>query len=235
MNLKIAIIDDNENDYKNLLNSLNQIQQEIDGLKLDIIYFSRGINFLEPLDNTFDAIFLDINMPVMSGLEVANKLREVNNNVSIIFVTNYASLAINGYGVDALGFIVKPVRKDDVKKIIEKVIAKEKDQINDKKIVIKVKSGYQTIRFSELKYLEIIIHDIYFYTTHGVYKSRGVLKEIEKEINSPNFAKCSNSCIVNMDYIDSVIKDDIKIDGKLIGISRNRKKDFLKSFLNRYH
>ena len=60
------------------------------------------------------------------------------------------------------------------------------------------------------------------------------LKNIEKEINNPKFVKCSSAYLVNLDYVDSIEKDDIRIDGKRIKIARTRKKEFIGAYLNNY-
>jgi DNA-binding LytR/AlgR family response regulator len=93
------------------------------GEKFTLSLYERGLNFLDDFKKLFNVVFLDIEMPVMNGLEVSKKLRELDANVSIIFVTNFGSLAINGYDVQALDFLVKPVKSLDVKECLKKVMA----------------------------------------------------------------------------------------------------------------
>ena len=174
-NLKIAIVDDKENDFLHLQELiLNFHEKNKDLCNIHIDYFNRGINFVEPFDDTYDVAFLDIDMPVFSGLETAKKIREYKSKMIIVFVTNYASLAVDGYGVDAAGFIVKPAKEIDVNLVMEKILKIKEDKMNESKVVIKVKNGYQTIKPSEIKFIEVNIHDVYFYTTNGVFKTRGV-------------------------------------------------------------
>ena len=232
-NLKIAIVDDKIDDAKILQQFILKFQNS-NSVSFNITFFDRGINFIDPFDDTYDAVFLDIDMPLMSGLEVAKKIREYQSKMNIVFVTNYASLAVDGYGVDALGFVVKPIKEIDVFSILEKLLKKIEEERSDTKIVIKIKNGYKTVKISDIKYLEVVIHDVYFYTNEGVYKTRGVLKNIEKSFDKKKFVKCSSCFLVNLDYIDSIDKDDVKIDGKRLKIARTRKKDFLEAFLANY-
>ncbi len=235
LNLKVAIIDDNENDSNLLKESILRFNEEFkDDFDVNVVTFNRGINFIEPFDDTYNAVFLDIDMPVMNGLETAKKIRELGSEMNILFVTNYASLAIDGYGVGALDFVVKPVKYGDVKKALQKVIGKIQSESNEEKIVIRVKSGYRTIKVNSIKYIEVNTHDVFYYTTTETYKTREALKDIEKNINNPNFVKCSSSFLINLDYVDAIDKDDVRIDGKRIKIARTRKKDFLNAFLNKY-
>ena len=235
LNLKIAIVDDNENDSSLLREAIAKFNEAHKGLvNIAVECFSRGILFVEPFNETFDAVFLDIDMPVMNGLETAKKIRELGSDMNILFVTNYASLAIDGYGVDALDFVVKPVKYEDVSRALEKVIAKVQNETGEDKIVIRVKNGYRTVKVNSIKYIEVNTHDVFYYTSNETYRTREVLKDIEKNLNNPSFVKCSSSYLINLDYVDAIDKDDVRIDGKRIKIARTRKKEFLKAFLNKY-
>lgn len=233
-NIKVAIIDDKVLDSDRLLSLLNNYFDNSQDYSIQTKVFATAFQFLDEFSNNYDLLFLDINMPQMNGLELANKIREINNNIALIFVTNYASLAIDGYGVDALGFIVKPVKQIELNKVVDKFLKRFEENIADRKLVIKIKSGYQTLYLSQIKYIEVNVHDIFIYTTQGTFKTRGTLKLIEKELSSPKIEKCSNCFLINLDYVESIMKDDIIIDGKRIKIARNRKKDFLDAFVNYY-
>ena len=235
LTLKLAIVDDNEKDSSLLNESILRFNEEHkDSFSIHVTTFNRGINFIEPFDDTFNAVFLDIDMPVMNGLETAKKIRELGSEMNIFFVTNYASLAIDGYGVGALDFVVKPVKYEDVERALNKLINKIHDESDEEKIVIRVKSGYRTIKVNSIKYIEVNTHDVFYYTTGETYKTREALKDIEKMINNPNFVKCSSSYLINLDYVDAIDKDDVRIDGKRIKIARTRKKEFLNAFLEKY-
>ena len=233
--LKIAIVDDDEVDIKRLKGFLFLYFSNKKENNALINTFSRGLNFLEDYKEDYDAIFLDIDMPLMDGMQCAYKIREKNKHVAIIFVTNYSSLAIDGYGVNALDFLVKPVKENDVYRISEKILAKVKDESQNKKIFVKVKSGYQSIRVDEIKYIEVDLHDIIYYCKDGVYKSRGVLKNIEKELDPKTFVKCSSCYLVNLNFIDSIQKDDVKVGDVFLRISRKKKKDFLDAFTRKFN
>lgn len=235
LNIKIATVDDKESDAFHLINLIKDYESNnSDSVNFNIVSFTRGINFIDPFDDTFDVVFLDIDMPLMSGLEVAKFIREQKSSMNIVFVTNYASLAIDGYGVDAIGFLVKPIRSEDIQKVLNKITKKLLAERSDNKIIVKIKSGYQTIRVSDIKFVEINIHDVFYHTTNGVYKTRGVLKQIEKDLNHKRFAKCSSCFLVNLDFVDSIEKDNIKIGKDKLKIARTRKKEFLEAFLNNY-
>lgn len=108
--IKIAIIDDEENVFRQLKEKL---ETYCAGKKLEIetVYFSETVKFIEEYrEGKFDLIFLDICVPRLNGMKMAYKLREIDKNVIIIFVTNMHQYAIKGYEVDALGYN-KPVKR----------------------------------------------------------------------------------------------------------------------------
>jgi DNA-binding LytR/AlgR family response regulator len=115
-------VDDNQDDRTRLSTYVSEYLNLICE-KFTLSLYERGLNFLDDFKKLFNVVFLDIEMPVMNGLEVSKKLRELDANVSIIFVTNFGSLAINGYDVQALDFLVKPVKSLDVKECLKKVMA----------------------------------------------------------------------------------------------------------------
>lgn len=232
--INIAIVDDNQLDTNRLENSIIAYC-ESKSLPFNITKSSRAINFLEDFNDSYDCIFLDIDMPIMDGMECAYKIREKSSKVIIVFETNYSSLAIRGYGVSALGFLVKPVKQADVDEIMSKVLSELEKGKDETKIVVKVKSGFQTIRLSDIKYIEVDMHDIYYHCVNGDYLSRGVLKDIETSIKSEKFAKCSNCYLINLDFVESIIKDNVKIDNKLLKISRNKKKQFINAYLKNFN
>ena len=123
--------------------------------------FTSGTDLKDFMDNNpISVLFLDIDMPVMNGLETAKKIRELGSEMNIYFVTNYASLAIDGYGVGALDFVVKPIKDVDVSRAIEKLVDKINEESSVEKIVIRVKSGYRTIKVNTIKYIEVNTHDV---------------------------------------------------------------------------
>ena len=87
---------------------IGQYAQE-SGSQLDVTPFSDGAQVVEPYRPGFDIIFLDIEMPTLGGMPTAERIRLLDPDVVLIFVTNMAQYAVRGYEVDALDFVLKPV------------------------------------------------------------------------------------------------------------------------------
>ena len=106
--LEIAIVEDEEN-YRNVLcEYLKKYEQET-GQEIHMSVFTDGDEIVENYTAKYDIILMDIEMQFMNGMDAARKIREVDKAVIIIFITNMAQYAIQGYEVDALDYILKPI------------------------------------------------------------------------------------------------------------------------------
>ena len=105
--IRIGIVDDEKQERDQLKQALARFGAE-NGTELNVQEFDCAAVYLAAQDRDFDILYLDIDMPQMSGMELAEKIRETDQDVILIFCTNLQQFALNGYSVGALGFIVKP-------------------------------------------------------------------------------------------------------------------------------
>ena len=228
--LRIAIVDDKTSDADRLKGAISasplfEVEKPI------IDFYSRGLDFLDNYSKNYDAVFMDIDMPVINGLETSEKLRVLDKQIDIVFVTNYASLAINGYSVSAIDFLVKPVTNEAVESCLAKIL-KHYEERNGEKLVIRIKHGYKAIAVSDIYYIEVIKHDLTFHCSDGEFTTRMPMKEIEAKL-SHGFCKCSNSYLVNLSAIDSVVGDTVIVPGgDKLPIARGKKKEFIEAFVS---
>ncbi len=106
--MKIAVVDDDDQCRKQVTEYLHTYAQDTKQV-MEVEAYSLGINFASEYRADCDVIFLDVEMPRMDGISVAKKIREVDQNVPIIFLTSYSQYAINGYEVNALDYVMKPL------------------------------------------------------------------------------------------------------------------------------
>ena len=230
--IRVAIVEDMEQD-RDWLISLIAEWRDVHGKNIEIDTYSDAAAFLEKGAKNADIIFMDIRMPHMSGMEAAGKLRAVNDHSVLIFLTTLAGYAIKGYAVDAMDFIVKPIKRERFAHTFEKAIR----LCEGKKKYITIQAKDQTLRINtdEILYIEAVAHDKVYHTGTQVYS---VNEDMERLLGSlpAEFVRCHRSYIVNLKNIESVGKDAVKLAGSdtLIPVSRNRR-DELISALTKYY
>ena len=105
--IRAAIVDDDKQAIEEIASYIKRFCGET-GCEITCTGFSDAIGFLER-SHSFDVVFLDIEMPFLNGMSAAEKLRETNDGIALIFVTNTAKYAVRGYSVNAVDYLLKPV------------------------------------------------------------------------------------------------------------------------------
>lgn len=228
--IKVAIVDDEGRERDTLTEYFRKFSSEIRET-IQTVGFAGGGELLAAYDFTYDLICLDIDMQGQNGIDTAKKLREMDEKVLIIFITNMAQMAIRGYEVQALDFIVKPVNYYNfVMKI--KVAVNLMNRRVSKNIVLNTLNGFHKISSDQLYYVEVNGHYLYYHTTEGTFKQKASLKELEDALTGLSFKRCNNCYLVNLKYVDCVDKDDVRVGDDWLRISRPRKKKFLQDLAN---
>jgi DNA-binding LytR/AlgR family response regulator len=145
-----------------------------------------------------------------NGIQVAQKVRELNKNVVIIFVTKTAQFAIDGYKVDAIDYILKPLVYEDFYLKLVKAMNVLKYHV-EKELVFKNSDGIFKIKESEIVYIEVRKHYLYFQLKNKTETFRGTMKEISQELTN-QFKKSSNSFLANLQYIKLIKKDSVILE-----------------------
>ncbi len=222
---KLAIIEDSDEDLKLLTDNLNRYKEEY---KTDFAILSyKNINsFLEAYSMQFDILFIDIDLGTTSnGLDLAREIRKKDEDVVIIFVTNLSKFALKGYEVDALDYMLKPIRYTSFVSRIQKAL-RVIDSRPTENILVDVSSGMRKIPLNSLLYVEVIGHSIKYHLINEVVEGKGTLKEIEKKIDNKSFSRCNYCYLVNLRYVEGVEKYECLINGERLQISHPRKKQF---------
>lgn len=228
--IRVAIVED-EKDCMEVLKDYLRKYSAKTGTKFSIDWFANGVNFIGNYEPVYDVIYMDILMPHLDGMEAAKKLRQYDGKAALIFVTNMAQYAVKGYEVDALDFIVKPVKYYDFEMKLQKAlnyIEKQRSQA----LLIDLGDVKRRISLFEIYYIEIVDHTLIIHTTQGAFNTRGRLKRMAEELKEHNFEVCHQSYLVNLRHVLEIHPDHIIVGQDQVPMSRRCKKPFLKRLTN---
>lgn len=226
--IKISVVEDEKDASDLLISFLHRFEKE-QGFLFDITLFTNPLTFLDDYDKKTDVVFMDILLPDLNGMEACKRLREIDKEVTIIFVTNLASYAIKGYEVEALDFIVKPISYDNfslkLRRALDRVKANE-----DHALVVSTSQGDEIVPVSTITYIEVMRHQILIHTSRKrTLETYGTLKNIENQLDPMVFCRCNSCYLVNLHYVQS-IKDYVAVvAGDELQISHPKKKEFVSS------
>ncbi|MFC4323700.1 LytR/AlgR family response regulator transcription factor [Litchfieldia salsa] len=224
--IRIAIVEDDEKEASILEKFINQYG-ETSKVSFHIELIKDAIHLLDHYNPVYDIIFMDIEMPHLNGMEAAVRLRELDNVVTLIFVTNMAKYAVKGYEVDALDFIVKPVRYSTFSMKFKKALAKISSN-KDINIVVSRKGGIVCLTSRQMIYIEVVGHRLIYHLSDHTVEGFGSLSDLEKQLQTCNFLRCNSCYLINPQYISHVQGYTVTMtNGDELQISRPRKKQFM--------
>jgi DNA-binding LytR/AlgR family response regulator len=234
--MKCILVDDEPLARKGLEQMLNSIST-IELLES----FASAIDANEYLkNNQVDVIFLDIEMAALNGLEFAKNLV---NKPLIIFITAYPQFALDSYELDALDYLVKPLRIERLLRAINKadnflkLLQKSKEEpevasIEDDYVFIKSDRRFVKIFFKDILFIEGLKDYVIIQTAAKKILTAMNIKTIHAQLPEKNFIRVSKSFIVNTTHILSVDAHSIYINEEEIPIGANFKDDFFEKFVS---
>lgn len=220
----IAIVEDDDHDKARLKKCLKKYEEEKQE-RFEITEFSDGEDITTDYTAKYDLILLDIEMAFMNGMSAARRIREVDPDVELIFITNMPQYAIQGYKVNALDYLLKPVSyfsfAETMNKALKRIGASEK-----KYVVVATKGGKMKVDISSICYVEVLDHLLLYHTVDGIYEARGTLKDTLSQLDE-RFFSCSRSYVVNLDHVEHYRGNDLTVHGDILPMSRGRRNAFL--------
>lgn len=228
----VAIVEDEKNAADVLADYLARYADE-SGAIFDCTYYDDAEKFLTEYHCQFDMVFMDIEMPCIDGMSAARRLRAADDSVALIFVTNLARYAINGYEVDAFDYILKPLRYESFALKLRKIV-NYCSRMAAQSILVSFKGRHKRLLVSDIYYVEINQHNVIFHTSNGEEQAYGTLKEIKDELSDKGFALCNRCYLVNLKHVRRISGYSVIVADDEIQISRPQKKEFteaLKTFI----
>ena len=224
---RIAIVEDDKRFIEELQMYLRQYGTE-ENQKFEISVFFDGAEILADYEPKYDLILLDIEMPKVNGMDAAEKIREMDENVVMMFITNMAQYAIRGYSVGALDFVMKPITyytfAMKMKRALKRAQKKELPSI-----LLTLSDGVKKMEVSKIYYVEVQNRMLHYHTEEGEFLVRGSLQSVETMLPSSVFAKCNHWYLVNLMHVTGVQKNTAFVGPYELEISRRNRAGFLKS------
>lgn len=186
---------------------------------------------------TIDALFLDIQIPgELSGLAVAKEIHNEDEYLPIVFITSFGEYAEEGYKVNALRYLHKPVSEQAVSECMD--ILWHRWSLRSKDcIVLDLPTQILRLPFESILYIKASGHYCILYTTddHREYRIKQSLDVLRKKLPAHLFAQCHRSFIVNLVYIRNISNGDITMaNGSVVQMSRNYQSQLIKQFRQYY-
>ena len=230
MQITIALCDDDSEQIKNLR---RLIGEWADGkpFAVNIAGYESGEQFLfEYTDNPCDLLLLDIEMSGINGMELAKKLRSAGDMLPIIFITGYSDYMSDGYDVEALHYLLKPVETDKLFAVLDRYAAK---QGRSEEIILTTAEGACRTAVDSIAYIEA------FGRKTAVHLRDKTVLECNMSISGfekiGGFIHCHRSYIVNLEQVKSITKTALILEtGEEIPLSRRLYNEVNKSFIDFY-
>ena len=211
MKLKCIITDDEPIARKGLQSYVERINfLELVGVCEDAIQLNNQLKSQQA-----DLLFLDIEMPYMTGIELLNSL---SNPPKVIITSAYAEYAIKGYDLEVSDYLLKPISFDRflkaVNKAYDQLISSQTPVVQDY-LFVKTSLKLEKIRFNDMRFIEGVENYVAIYTSDGKIITHTTLRTILQKLPPARFVQVHKSYLVNIDKIDS-------IEGNLLGIGKNK-------------
>ena len=231
--LRIAICDDDQSCLDNVEALLNRMSAEL-GNPFEILRYPDGADLTETYPTELDALFLDIEMPFMNGIETAREIRKRDRNVLLVLMSNYEKYAIHGYEFGAWRYLLKPVTwahfERELRQPFEQMIRKEKDYL-----YVRNDSGVYSVAFQDLLYATTNYKkNVVLYLTDGrQVECYQTLSALEAQLAGHSFFRCHSGFLVNLAGVSQIGRDSLTLrDGERIPVSKHRRKDLMNAFID---
>ena len=222
---RIAIVEDEAAVREQLAGYVQRYTRQY-GTQFEVTMFTDGVEILEDYRPVYDIIFLDVEMLHLDGMETARRIRELDSDVLLIFITNMAQYAIKGYAVGALDYVLKPVPYFAFSQQLQKAVNQLAKRTRHY-LAVSVDGGMRRLDAATIYYIESEGHRVHFYTEDGDFSAPGALKALEEKLTGRLFARCNSGYLVNLAQVSGVQQNTVQVGPHELQISRPKRRVFL--------
>lgn len=228
--MKIAICDDSEDDVQYLRSSILRIVQEQHG-NYEIYTYSNAEKFLHDMKKiSFDGVFLDIDMPYMTGTQAALEMRKIAPDLGLIFVSSCENMVFEAIKTSPLRFVRKAKLDEELEEAVTALVNRYRSMKDYYDFCV---NGMAVrIKLMQIRYFESEKHYVKIRTQNEDYMVRAKMTDLEQIFSSKGFVRVQAGYIVNLRHVDRVrYKDILMNNGESISVSRERLEDIKQKHL----
>lgn len=217
MVIKLSICDDQESILLLLqkfileISNIEEIPMVLDSFQNPAILLER----VKKNPQEYDLVFLDIDMPLVNGIELGESLKSINSDVIIIYITAHDKYAYSAYQIRAFHYLMKPINKDKLKETFleaVKLINKTTIQKDQEEITILNRGHGSHVPYNEIIYFEKNRNKVRVICKEKQYEYYITFKQLIKEIDKDQFVQCHQGYIINKEKISSYEKNTVILD-----------------------
>lgn len=231
MCMHIVLVDDERLQIEQMTRLIQGVCHKLH-IPLTLTTFTSGQAFLFALPDhpEWELVFLDIQMPDLSGMSVAHQIHQSHPQIKIIFATAYADFAVESYQVDAFSYLLKPIQASD----IEHVLTKHQNMTVNQPVylVLSVDGEFVKLDLATIIYVESQGHKLLINTSDKLFESNMTLAQFMAEVDE-RFVQTHRSYRVNLDFVDSIAPTELLLTtGDRLPIARRQVKQVQRAFID---
>lgn len=228
--IKIAVCDDE----KRVLSEINRkLQEEFERLncQADVFQTNNPFELLEHIKiNSVDVMFLDIDMPSLSGMDIAQFLMDNDANTLLVFVTSHDALVYQSFKYHPFGFIRKSHFNEEIGAVVRSLIVEL--QKKSEYFSFKTNEGFFKVLFTDILYFDSKSNYINLHLDDNLYKFRGTITSLENKLSLKGFIRTHKGFLVNQQHVFAIKGDDIELSNKeILPIGRTNRENVKKTIL----
>ncbi len=231
--MRFAVCDDHKKELDKISKLLSDYREKTKACFTYVAY-SDGLSLLKDVrKGGFDFLLLDVMMPLVNGMEVAQEIRKFDGNIRIAFLTSSPEFAVESYSVEAFSYLLKPITADHLFPVLDKLFRTAHKPAEG--ITIKFQNGVANIPFFRLTHVEVMNRMLCFHLTDGsVRELAAPLSDYEDILlQRPEFVRVHRAFIVNLWQVQELRPADIlTYTGSVVPVSRRLYAQVRKAYMD---
>lgn len=228
----IAICDDDALDIQSLEKHLAKLSEY--DLSAKILTYQDPTELVEDIRRgyRFNLIFMDMLMKPINGIDAFMKIRQYDQAVPLVIVTATSEFAVDGYKVEALRYLIKPIKEEELLKVVVPILQKNKF-LNQQFFTFQGAEGLTRLPVGDIYYFQSDLRDIKVVSTEGASIFTGKISEIADNMDKFDFVRTHKSYVVNLHKIETLNAQELTLsNGEHLPVSKHRYKDIMLRYLD---